>query len=114
MLALAPSPVGGFFNYLGSEYALYFSFLRSFSLWLWPVAALGLVLFVIVVLLTLITPMLLRSAAGHIPCGPRALQPAAAPPLTLSPSRRAARGQTCCRPPPTCSSWRRTCSRCCS
>ena len=45
-LALAPCPVGQLFNYFGAEYTLYFVFLRTFSMWLWAPALVGLVLFV--------------------------------------------------------------------
>ena len=43
---LSPAPIAQLYNYLGAELALYFAFLRTFSLWLWAPAIAGLILFV--------------------------------------------------------------------
>ncbi|KAL1507864.1 hypothetical protein AB1Y20_007472 [Prymnesium parvum] len=43
-MALAPAPIAQLHNYLGPEFALYFAFLRLYSLWLWAPAVAGLVL----------------------------------------------------------------------
>ena len=44
-LGLAPAPTARMYNYFGCDLALYFSFLRLYSLWLWLPAVFGVVVF---------------------------------------------------------------------
>ena len=75
-LGLAPAPISALFNYFGCDLTLYFAFLRTFSLWLWLPAVLGLVLFVFQV----------AGPRPLCPCPQCALAPCAHRPLRASPS----------------------------
>ena len=44
---MAPAPLAKLCNYFGPQYALYFAYLRTYSLWLWPPAILGALLFIV-------------------------------------------------------------------
>ena len=46
-MAMAPAPLAKLCNYFGPQYALYFAYLRTYSLWLWPPAILGALLFIV-------------------------------------------------------------------